>query len=677
MLLVRFCLLEQYLPDGADHPFAQKMIQHFGNLQTPLRSIHKYPALADQERRFLKKGWPSATVRSLWDLWSDDIFLNSEQRRALNEIEPFDEWEEFALFASHYFLLVATKDSEGPVATSDGYMSKAKPPADQYSPGIAEQFTSGKILLNLSLEALPKGEGRRRFGAAYEISPEVIGHYGGLGVQSRLQSLDVYKLEDRDYDKESLPPRSIEARMCHTITNLKGTGSLLVGGRTSPEHALADTWLWRAGIWKRLEDLPTPLYRHCATSVELSDGDQGVLIYGGKSSSKRISGDWILWRSHDRWEKLEVHGSRIVPRFGAVIASTIMQQGILLGGMADDGTVCDEMWDWKVSDLETKPSIELRKHELHGLSWSDASNSIHRLGACLTWSSVGLLLIGGVSRYLLPQKLDIVCLARDSLRSGNCDFADVEPSFIESEVHGPRPLLVGHSVHACKDSVALAGGGAVCFSFGTYWNQHIYSIQMGGPGKERTWTYDQGKQWRSDAKRFQGSNDELLNPHITGDLITIPMSVVPRVALKDSQEFERMVKTSSPVVMDNMDIGPCITEWSLEALKVKVGAHRPIVVHEATNQHMNFHAKNFNYVKKPFGDFVDQIAVGSKQYLRSLASEKPSQQPAQLALDFPQLASDFRLPAQLETVTRNAHSSPLRISGPVVMWLHYDVRSTT
>ena len=89
---------------------------------------------------------------------------------------------------------------------------------------------------------------------------------------------------------------------------------------------------------------------------------------------------------------------------------------------------------------------------------------------------------------------------------------------------------------------------------------------------------------------------------------------------------------------------------------------------------MNFQTKNFSYIKKPFGDFVDQIAAGSKQYLRSLASEKPSQQPAQLAIDFPELASDFSLPAELEMVARNAHSSPLRISGPVVMWLHYDVR---
>lgn len=91
---------------------------------------------------------------------------------------------------------------------------------------------------------------------------------------------------------------------------------------------------------------------------------------------------------------------------------------------------------------------------------------------------------------------------------------------------------------------------------------------------------------------------------------------------------------------------------------------------------MNFQNKNFQYSTKPFGDFVDQITAGSMQYLRSLAVDKPSERPANLAMDFPELAFDFKLPPSLQTVTQNAHSSPLRISGPVTMWLHYDVRCT-
>ena len=88
---------------------------------------------------------------------------------------------------------------------------------------------------------------------------------------------------------------------------------------------------------------------------------------------------------------------------------------------------------------------------------------------------------------------------------------------------------------------------------------------------------------------------------------------------------------------------------------------------------MNFQTKNFRYKTKPFSHFLDEIAGGSPQYLRSLSPEQPSKKPAEFASDFPELAADFVLPPQLSLASQNAHSSPLRISGPVNMWLHYDV----
>ena len=92
---------------------------------------------------------------------------------------------------------------------------------------------------------------------------------------------------------------------------------------------------------------------------------------------------------------------------------------------------------------------------------------------------------------------------------------------------------------------------------------------------------------------------------------------------------------------------------------------------------MSFQEKNFEYITKPFGTFVDEIQAGSRQYLRSVSSVEPSERPTTLSNDFPKLAQDFRLPPELDYVTQNAHSSPLRISSDVVMWLHYDVSIQT
>lgn len=92
---------------------------------------------------------------------------------------------------------------------------------------------------------------------------------------------------------------------------------------------------------------------------------------------------------------------------------------------------------------------------------------------------------------------------------------------------------------------------------------------------------------------------------------------------------------------------------------------------------MDFQSKNFSYVTKTFGDFIDEADKGQQVYLRSLSSQNASQLPADFRKDFPTIADDFLLPPALAAViAENFHSSPLRISGPVVMWLHYDVSSS-
>lgn len=100
-----------------------------------------------------------------------------------------------------------------------------------------------------------------------------------------------------------------------------------------------------------------------------------------------------------------------------------------------------------------------------------------------------------------------------------------------------------------------------------------------------------------------------------------------------------------------------------------------MVVHEANSSKMDFNSKNFLYVKRKFGEMMQQIESGHKLYLRALSEDSPSDQPANIKVDFPQLASDFSLPEALSFVTEHEFSSVLRITGPVNMWLHYDVRN--
>jgi hypothetical protein len=67
----------------------------------------------------------------------------------------------------------------------------------------------------------------------------------------------------------------------------------------------------------------------------------------------------------------------------------------------------------------------------------------------------------------------------------------------------------------------------------------------------------------------------------------------------------------------------------------------------------------------------------SHLYLRSLSTTSPTASPAQFSADFPEIAEDFVLPQPLKPIINPAvfHSSPLRISSHLNMWLHYDVMS--
>ena len=661
---MRFCLLEQYLPGGAEHPFAQKMIRHFSNLQTPLRSIHQYPQLADQERRFLGARWSLVRVRSLWDLWSDDLFVPPDRRLALNDVEPFDEWEEFVLFASHYFLLVAANTSSS-IGLSPSYLGHLWDPNHLTSANL-----SAEVPLTPQCEAFPSSH-RRRFGALTPLSQNTFGHHGGLGLQTRLSRTDVFMLPGIDSSdsvniaalkEECKQLESVESRMCHTITS-NHLSFLVAGGRASPDHALQDCWLSGKNCWQRVEDLPIPLFRHCATTVALEVSSHSThnafLIYGGKTGAGHVSDHWLLWRKGFGWFTIPVTGDHLKPRFGAVMQETGFRRGILLGGMADDGKILSEAYEWTISGDPLALSISLSRMTF---ARPDTYPVIGRLGASLLKSRFGVLLVGGVSSAFIPQSVEVIKLFQENTDDDQMSIWKWAP--VDIRTTGQRPLLIGHSTFASLDTVAILGGGAVCFSFGTFWNETIISMS----------SCDRAP--RPLIEVVTQKPDPFSKQKPMGDILKPARfaSTVPRhEQVQSSGDFEQILNNGQPVIIKNMDIGSCTTEWTLKQLAAELGEDRAVIVHEASNKYMDFQFKNFKYAKKPFKDFADEITRGSPQYLRSLSSENSAGKVADISVDFPELASSFGLPPQLDIVKKKMHSSVLRVSGPVTMWLHYDV----
>lgn len=215
---------------------------HFDKLQTPLTAVQKYPTTTDQRERFTRLGWPSVSVCNLWELWSSSHFATNLERKELDNIEPFDEWEEFSLFGCHYFLLVADTVSL-PCKTIGIETTISK--EQSTSTGFSEELPQ----LQLSYEACPSAQGRNRFAAAMKMGQrpqDTICVFGGMGLVSRVNSLDFYTTDESSSAAFHLgrAPMVPSSRMCHTITEIGEEGGLLVGGRTSPDHALADCWIF-------------------------------------------------------------------------------------------------------------------------------------------------------------------------------------------------------------------------------------------------------------------------------------------------------------------------------------------------------------------------------------------------------------------------------------------------
>ncbi|KAG8627900.1 hypothetical protein KVT40_003773 [Elsinoe batatas] len=662
----RFCLLEQHLPDGPDHPFAETMLKHFQKLRTPLHAIG---TLAQMRQRFEAAGWPAdgLDLKTLWELWSDDSFLRPEERRHLDTVEPFDEWEEFALFGAHYFLLRASNRP-----TDDTTIVPESNPR-----GLAKSTdTLGSNRVALRSQTIKGPSQSRRFAAAAPLVRRTPGSerdqihgvatFGGLGTRERLKGADVFVKPaeegqsaegDTTTDEMRLPTPTLAADlptslMCHTITSLAHGQLLLAGGRTAPDKASSSCWLLQDESWKVTHALPTGRYRHSAVNVMLpgsSDNGTSVLIFGGKSSQGRVLDDWILFSPDKGWQAVKVAGTRPEARFGATMTpSDDGSSGALLGGMRNDGTIVQDQWSWQLVFNEGVPILHCERRE--GLD-SGLLERLCRFGAQSARTNGRDLIIGGVAaESLLARHNEIMSLS------------DGMPVATEWEA---RPLVVGLSVLTVGEEIVLLGGGATCFSFGTFWNtsQVLHTSIFGGS----TWN-------------VQGPSI----PHRTGSIAaavddTAAVSrrnsptQVPGKTLSSPEAFQTMLLTNQPVIIEGLDLGPCLSKWTPQYLKDTVGHDRNVVIHDSPTPKMSFQSKNFAYKTVPFCTFLDDAESGRHVYLRALSSDRPADKPTELATDFPTLASDFKLPSTLQYVSEHAHSSPLRISGSVNMWLHYDV----
>ena len=656
------------MPRGPDHPYGKTMLKHYKEMQCPLRCIDSYPTLQDQERRFSRLGWEAIEARSLWQIWSDSREISARKRMEVQRIEPFDEWEDFALFASHWFFLMTARNGRSQKSQElqtchDITVLESLQPTQDQEQGLRFRKTSD------AARCPP-----RCHGALYRVEEGVFEHYGGSDGRSRLRTTDTYT--SNGLAKPESPSRHlmVEARQFHTVTTINSRfDCLLVGGRTAPGRALSDCWLRQNGAWKLVEPLPQPLYRHSAVALHSFVDHSPVVVFGGKTSNEDVSNAWHMWEYGKGWRTLET-GSPGPKRFGATIISPTLSSvtklitndfqsypwGILVGGLTEDGTVSSNPLLWAIKGSQIL---------LEGLpTASKEAETLSRFGARIAETTSSLTVVGGLTPLGLPNRDVIRCFT--SLGSEGPSKLSASSSLSEeSEV----PLLVGHAIAWDGSLLTIVGGGAVCFPRGTYMNSTTWSIHNENEALAHSWRLlprdldlltKEPHTNRLPSQKSTTRIEECQQAPAFGD--------PPRQTWKDfSKPLSLQVEESRPFVIEHADFGSCTDTWTTQYLKSNLG-DQFLEVHESEGEHMKFYHKNFRISRKKPKEFIDGIIKGNHEYFRaiSLLNRRGA---ANFHQDFADLAQDFSMPDGFGISPNMVHSSVLRISGRVNMWLHYDV----
>lgn len=73
--------------------------------------IYATPTLLAKEKLFLDQGWQRAVAWDMLRVYSD--FIDAHERRRIERLELFDEFEEWHMMQEHYCVAYAIKDKMG------------------------------------------------------------------------------------------------------------------------------------------------------------------------------------------------------------------------------------------------------------------------------------------------------------------------------------------------------------------------------------------------------------------------------------------------------------------------------------------------------------------------------------------------------------------------------------
>ncbi|XP_054421488.1 tRNA wybutosine-synthesizing protein 4 [Pteronotus mesoamericanus] len=464
-----FVIYEQTRPHDT---FGQFMQQHFQQLNSPLHGLDRFPDVESQQHRFLQAGWTACSAMDMNEFYR--CFVPAKERRRMENLEPFDEFEEWHLKCAHYFILAASKGdtlSQTLVCLS----SKVFPRIDPASP-------LGTLPANVVVSD-SQGPDFKRYGhASVLLRPGIILSAGGFGEQEgrhcRMSKLHLLlKYSDFEWKGKQIGSWGTgtqwDGRLYHTMARLSDTQVLVLGGRLSPvtpalgilqlhffkseDNSTEDlnVTVTKAGP----EDSTLSCWRHSTTEVSYKN-QKYLFVYGGRSVVEPVLNDWhFLHVGTLTWVRIPVEGE--IPEGRHSHSACSWQGGALIAGGLDVSeeplnsvlflkpSTCGFLWE----SIDIQPPITPRySHTAHVLNGN-------------------LLLVGGV--WIHSSSVPGVTII--NLTTGLSSEYEIDTTRV------PWPLMLHNHTSILlpeEQQLLLLGGGGNCFSFGTYFNPHAVTLDL-------------------------------------------------------------------------------------------------------------------------------------------------------------------------------------------------------
>ncbi|KAM9019549.1 tRNA wybutosine-synthesizing protein 4 isoform 1-T1 [Ara ararauna] len=462
-----FLLYEQMHPED---PFGHVMQQHFNQLNSTLHSVAQYPDCEAQQKRFLAKGWTECSVMDMNEFFTCCTPEDEQQR--MQTLEPFDEYEEWHLKCSHYFVLAASKGME--------------PSWTPLLPSM--RVPHGAVGMAGSVPAVramhSDTSGLRRYGhRSVLLKRDVILTTGGFGEEDgqhcRMRNFHVLIKHAGCWKagcvKKENTDKSWDERLYHTVSRVSNSLALVVGGRTSPSGAgLGMLWLKfhetcnaldTGDITVKLVSLqpaaePAALrWRHSTTEV-MFKGKKYLFVYGGRSALEPVLGDWYFLHAQElSCTGIPVEGP--IPESRHSHTACSWKGGVVIAG----GLGAAE---------QPLGSVFFLRELEHGFQWLTVETHpplIPRYSHTAHVHDGKLLLVGGV--WFHTSSVPGITVI--DLMSGLC------LDYMINVEHLEWPLMLhNHSSVFLpnEEELLIIGGGGNCFSFGTHLNPEPVSLSL-------------------------------------------------------------------------------------------------------------------------------------------------------------------------------------------------------